>query len=166
MSLQTHQVAGPAGSSITPVREVSGTCYHADTCPPVVRVLEQSFRSGQRVRLFYGDTLTGRSWLDEWGVIGTVKRSMGPIKVPILLPTVRSRGGPAILDHCIVRIQAGRMVRYTHPDFHIGTTSIRRGDTEEWPWELWIDDRIHARFKTRERADRLVDFLIGQRNGK
>ena len=47
---------------------------------------------------------------------GYVSRSMGPIKIPIVLYNKRTRGGPSILDHKIVKIQESRggKVLYQH----------------------------------------------------
>ncbi len=164
--MQAHTITGPTGKVTTFIQQPSGTCYHESTSDEVIRVLEGVMRSKRRIRLFYGDTATGRSWLDEWDVIGHLGRSMGPIKIPLLLKSLRSSGGSGILDHCIIRIQEGHQVLYSHPDFHIGATSIRRGDMKKLPWELWIDDQLHARFEQRSSAEILVEFLLGNRNDK
>jgi hypothetical protein len=92
-------------------RMPSGTCYHAETPEKVIIVLER-FRLNQRkVRLYFGDTQTGKSWLDEHDVVGSIGLSTGPIKVPLLV-TVGDIGGSALLDHCIIRIDSPRQVLY------------------------------------------------------
>ena len=106
-----------------PRQIVDGTHYHQETPTAIVDVLERVRNSGQRIRLHYGDTETGRDWGDVHDVTGRIGRSMGPVKVPILLYNARSMGGGAILDHCIVRIRPAGNDRgagadlYRHPNY-------------------------------------------------
>jgi hypothetical protein len=111
---------------------VSGTFYDDRTSAAVIAVLERARASRIRVRLHYGDTETGQDWMDTYGVAGRISRSMGPIRVPILLDNERSGGGPQLLDHAIVRIRysdrkAGGDL-YRHPLYHLDESAI-----ESWP---------------------------------
>jgi hypothetical protein len=98
---------------------VNGTTYHDDTPRAVIDVIEGARGSGQRLRFHWGDVTTGQDWGDRHDVAGRIGRSMGPTKVPLLLHNVRSIGGGAILDHCIVKIttSAGGHVLYQHPKY-------------------------------------------------
>lgn len=78
------------------------TTYHATTPPQLQTILDALRRSRARVRIAYGDPATGRLWGDV--VTGRIGRSMGPVKVPLIIHNARCHGGPAILDHCIVTI--------------------------------------------------------------
>lgn len=100
--------------------EKNGTTYHDSTYPEVVDVLERVRASQQRIVVAYGDVTTGRDWGDTHDVAGRVGRSMGPVKVPLLIHNSRSFGGPAMLDHCIVQIRESRggRVLYQHPNYH------------------------------------------------
>ena len=100
---------------------VGGTYYDKRTATGAIGQLEEARRMGLRIRLFYGDTKTGKDWQEKSDVTGRIVRSMGPVKVPILLHNQRSTGGGAILDYCIVKIEtsAGRRVLYKHPNYHI-----------------------------------------------
>lgn len=85
---------------------VNGTTYHRETPPELVKILEKIRISQTRCHFYYGDVETGRPWGDvETGRLG---RSMGPMKVLITLPNLRSRGGPALLDHCVIKITKTR----------------------------------------------------------
>lgn len=102
-----------------PMKQVGGTYYDERTPDAVVQVLERARTASRkyRLRLWYGDPATGKLWGDvETGYIG---RSMGPIKVPLLIANNRSSGGPALLDHCIVKIahanKSNGGVLYKHP---------------------------------------------------
>ncbi len=98
------------------------TTYHAETPPKMRALLERIRREGWRVRFHWGDTETGRDWMDCYHVTGTLGRSMGPQKVPILIHNRRSLGGPALLDHCIVKIRFSNKqdggTLYVHPAYH------------------------------------------------
>lgn len=102
---------------------VDGTTYKDETPREVIEILEQ-FRTGvsaTRIRVHYGDTKTGQDWGDIYGVAGRVSRSLGPTKIPLLIPNSRAYGGGGILDHCIVRIRyANRRDGgdlYRHPNY-------------------------------------------------
>jgi len=140
----------------------SGTCYHADTPETVIAILEKHRQNRRKIRLFYGDTQTGQSWLDEHDMVGCIGRSTGPIKVPLLVPPGDS-GGPALLDHCIIRIDSPRQVLYQHAQFHVGELSLVQGKLKRLPWEVLIDRTVQARFPEKRQAQRYIDFLQGKR---
>lgn len=139
---------------------VNGTHYHPDTNDQVVRALENARASRARVRVWCGDTDTGRAWAEEFDVMGYVERSSGSVKVPILVYSRQSSGGMAILDHCIVRIDTtdGRTL-YKHPTFSAGTWTIQGTDA-------YKDGNLHARFDTYEKAARYIAFMTGKRYSK
>lgn len=62
------------------------TWHHPDALPAVCKVIDRCLNNGTRVRLFYGDTETGRDWGEENDVLGTIGRTTGPLKTPILVP--------------------------------------------------------------------------------
>lgn len=93
------------GNVIVYRRLDNGTCYHKDTAPAVVNALERARAERIRVRLVLGNTSTGDSWHEEFGVFGYIGRSTGRIKIPLLLYNSRSIGGPAILDHCVIGVR-------------------------------------------------------------
>ena len=140
-------------------REVSGTYYNTRTPDAVVHVLERCRLNGTRVRLHYGGSESGRDWLEEWDVAGTIGRSTGPVKVPLMLPTCRSTGGPALLDHCIVKITSGHHVLYQHPHYHYEPVSLRPFADAQHPdlkVTVCVGGQDHARFSTQEKARRWV----------
>lgn len=104
---------------------VNGTTYDIRTPDKVVNVLEQARTNKTRLKLIYGDINNGRVWGDiETGRIG---RSMGPVKIPIILCNSRSMGGSGILTHCIVKIEHSNSknggVLYQHPQYHEKSTA-------------------------------------------
>lgn len=103
---------------------VNGTHYHEKTPQDVIDVLEEARAKRWRLRIYYGNTLIGRDWNEEYDVLGRVGRSTGPLKVPLLLYNRRSICGSPMLDHCIVRIRFSNMDLnrgddlYRHHNYH------------------------------------------------
>jgi len=137
----------------------SGTCYHIETPEPIIKRLEDARINRYRVRLFFGDTKTGQDWNEENDTMGRVERSTGRIKVPLLLPNIRSTGGGAILDHCIVKIMKGKQTVYEHPGYDAGYFEVRRN-------RVFKNGEIVANFKTEWQAKRYVAFMKGERHTK
>jgi hypothetical protein len=147
---------------------VNGTAYHVDTPKEVVKALENARIGEYRIRIFYGDKKNGRGWNDEQNSIGTVGRSNGKYKIPLLIHSKRSSGGGAILDNCIIRIDACHLtdrVRYTvykadncRQDNFI-STDIGNVYNE-------TRDELYARCKNADAGKRLADFMNGKRWAK
>lgn len=135
--------------------------------PKVEEVLIQAWMLRQRLRIWYGDPETGRPRMDEHEVVGYVGRSMGPVKVPLLVHNARSRGGAPIAAHCIVRIDwiAERRTMYQHPKWYFPGAFIERSRTIDGHWELHIhhEGRPFSLHPTPDDARRLLDFLKGDR---
>ncbi len=105
---------------------VNGTSYNEKTSPEVIRVLESVKASGTRIKLDYGYTdvdgtssAIGQSWGECYDVTGTIGRSTGSVKIPLLIHNRRSVGGGGILDHRIVQVKEskGGRVLYQHPNY-------------------------------------------------
>ena len=109
-------------------KHINGTSFDERTPDEVIRVLESARQNRTRLHISLGDTASGRDWLEEFETHGYVGRSMGPVKVPLLVANTRSLGGGSILGQCIVRIRtsAGGLVLWQHPDYHHGTLEIRQ----------------------------------------
>lgn len=95
-----------------------GTWFDPETHPEVKRQLELAMKGRYRLRLEYGDRETGQAWGDR-PMNGSISRSMGPLKAPLLIRSSRSMGGEAILTACIVKISetpGGRLL-WQHPNY-------------------------------------------------
>lgn len=84
--------------------EVNGTCYHKTTPKQVIDILEEARENRTRLLFDFGDVKTGKSWGETYDIRGTIGRSTGILKIPLLIKTKRSTGGGGILDHCIIKI--------------------------------------------------------------
>jgi hypothetical protein len=144
---------------------IDGTSYPTSTRETVIAWLETSRTRHQRIRIFYGKD--GKCWNEENDVIGHVGRSAGTKKIPILIHSSRSMGGPAILTDCIVRIDTkgsdGKIVTvYKDPTTHFDTfvnTAIGTVYNE-------TQDVLYARCKSGDAGQRLADFMNGKRWNK
>lgn len=87
---------------------VNGTAYHKETPDDLIRLLESLRQTKERILLVYGDVKTGKkaevSNMDR----GSVGRSTGQYKIPLIIRTSRSLGGEAIMDHNILQIKKSR----------------------------------------------------------
>ena len=149
----------------------NGTSFDQRTPDEVARVLENARLNRTRLHVSLGETVgpqAGLDWLEEFETHGIVSRSMGPVKVPLLVANRRNLGGGAILDHCIVRIRTssrGRVL-YQHPDYHHGDLEIRRKpepltlpDSRVLTVDVLRDGELHAAFENMEKARRWVHKL-------
>ena len=160
---------------MTQYRQGTNLWFHPQTSREVCQALEKAYAARKRVRLWLGDTATGRAWAEENDVIGRLGRSTGTIKVPLLVAD-GDDGGPALLDHCIVRIdtvtrRASRPgeprtrdvgeTLYRHPSFHTGDWSVTGSDLKDYAEVVLHDGAVHARFKRAGTASRYIDFMQG-----
>ena len=98
---------------------VNGTFYELNTDNKVIEVLENARKSESRIRIFYGDTITGEDWLEDNDTIGAISRTFGNVKSPILLKRKNSTGGGLILTENIVKITIDKKIYYIHDKYHI-----------------------------------------------
>ena len=136
----------------------AGTYYHPDTPEEVIGVLDRARYEGFRVRVWLGDTTTGRAWPEEHTVTGHIGRSTGEIKVPLLIHNAACIAGPALLDHCIVRVDriGSRETVYQHPTFDAGKWETRGA-------RIYHNDSFWGRCKNPRRAMNLCLFMLGHR---
>lgn len=149
-------------------QQVGGTFFDVRTPTEVIKVLESARQNRSRLHISIGDVESGLDWLDEFTSYGYIGRSMGPIKIPLLIANGRSTGGPGLLDHCIVRIRtsAGGRVLYQHPKYHYGSLEIRRkseplrlDDGRVLTVDVLRDGTLHAAFENMEKARRWASKL-------
>lgn len=149
------------GETTRELDRASGFYFDTRTPSDVRKAIASAHRSGQRVRLFFGDRETGRAWAEESDVLGTIGASMGGCRVPLLIRDARSIGGGAILDSCIVAMfdcTTGRTL-YKHAAFSVGAWAVVASDLPSYAEAVTLDGEIHARFKKRGQAARFVAFM-------
>ncbi|MHB8742819.1 MAG: hypothetical protein ACYC9L_06790 [Sulfuricaulis sp.] len=153
------------GKPVSYERSAKGTYFHQQTPKAVRRILETARETGIRLRLFLGDAITGRDWGEEHDTIGTVGRSTGPLRVPLLVADSFDAGGGAILDHCVVRVidvQRGWDV-YRHPAY--AAPRLRKGKpwAVDLPVAFYRDGKPYAAFRTETEGHAWRQFIRGER---
>lgn len=146
------------------------TWFHKDTPHAVREILEELISTRDKVRLWLGDTATGESWMEEHQTTGRIGRSMGPMKVPLLIEDGEDGGG-AILTHCIVQIrrESNGEILYMHEKFHVPELHIRRFDGHDSKatglrWETYYcrgDQKTYSRHYTYSDACALIAWFHG-----
>ncbi|MDK2126768.1 hypothetical protein [Parachitinimonas caeni] len=141
-----------------------GTWFDPKTPTAVRKILEQLRKSGERVRLFLGDTDSGLSWLDEFDVIGRIGRSCGTLKVPLLIGDESDAGGHAILDACLIRIQrlSDGEDLYRHEYFHLPDMNLTTDSNHPYPYVILVEGETHARFARQAQACHWMAFMAGE----
>lgn len=142
--------------------------FHSETDPDVIDAITSAYRNKTRVRVFLGNTATGQAWSDENDVLGTIGRSSGECKTPLLIANARSCGGGAILTQCIVAIvdtKTGRFL-YRHPTFNPGVWTIAPSSEPGYLESAFCNGVLQANFKKPGQALRYCGFMSGLRFSK
>lgn len=141
--------------------------FHKET-PEVVKILiRQAHDHDRKIRIWYGDRETGRSWMEENGVLGWVGCSTGRFKIPLIITHPNNMGGGALLDHCIVRLDArlgeNWVTQYEHPSFYIPDILLRKTEDpdDKYVVEAIVDGDVHARFQSWPEAYQWAGFMLG-----
>ena len=138
------------------------TYFDPGTDAKAAKVLE-SCRTGERkVRLILGDTRTGEPWLEEHDVVGRIGRSIGTLKVPLLIEP-GEHGGCAILCACLLAIvdwQSGDFL-YRHAAYREADLSIKPSADAERPWDVLRRDEVVASFRDIGQAGAYLAFMRG-----
>ncbi|BBP46328.1 hypothetical protein THMIRHAS_17010 [Thiosulfatimonas sediminis] len=139
------------------------TWYDPDTKTKVKKALEKCRKDERVIRVFYGDTDSGRAWLEEFDVIGRVGRSTGLMKIPLLVPD-GEYGGGSLLDSQVVRIVdvATGEVAYSHPNFSLPKFKIVEYLGGEMSVGVEADGKLHAQFESLPKAAAWIAFMSGE----
>ena len=129
----------------------------------VMLVLEGAYMAKTRIRVWYGDTLSGTAWPEENDVLGYVGRSTGQNKIPLLIPNSRSNGGGGILQDRIVRIDS--ITHRGHPLYQHETFSAGSWYADTLG-QLWHFGEIWGVFDSEDKAMRHMHFMTGKRYAK
>jgi hypothetical protein len=140
---------------------VNGMAFDTRTPHKVCEVLSSlaNHQPRERVRLWVGDTETGKPWAEEYDVMGYIGRRTGAYKIPLMVNNARSIGGGAILDHCVLKITRGGVTLYQADNF-------KMYDVRANGKQVFIDGVLHANCKDEKQAQRLAGFMAGTRNAK
>ena len=97
---------------------VDGVSFSQETNESVINILLDAMKHKDRIRIFLGNAESGTDWCETFVTMGTFGTSCGMTKVPLLIHSIRSMGGDAILTDSIVKITRNKKVIYKHPDYN------------------------------------------------
>lgn len=152
------------GNTIEYKKLENGHCYHVQTDDKIVGILERAWYSKQKLKIYFGDTDTGRDWNEEHDTIGTIGFSTGSIKIPLLITSSRSFGGGAILDHCIVKIVdfKSKMCLYINPKYEGPIVEIKSNKEEDatlYPYLTEVNGTLYGKHKSLKSAQILKSII-------
>lgn len=146
----------------------NGTWYCFDTPDRVIYILDGAMKHHKRIRVFYGDTETGRDWMEIYDTIGYVSRSCGNIKIPLLIKNSSSISGTGILDGSIVKITIDKVIVYQHLNYRLPDMEIHEASDSlkaiGYNYSTFADGKNDFNCKTMKQAENHVAFLKGERN--
>ncbi len=155
-SIERQYIAHPSSQA---------TSFDPHTPDQVKAILEDARLRYFRLRIYIGDRETGLDWNEEHDVLGYIGRSMGPIRVPLLLRSRTSSGGPALLTACIVKLQraADKLVLWQHPAYHTRIFTAGPAVDDGYVEAAYRDGELHAQFKKSGEAVKFIDKMLGRR---
>jgi hypothetical protein len=126
-----------------------------------------------RVRIWYGNPVTGEAWNEEYDVTGHIGVTTGKISIPILVHNKRSWGGGAILVGSIIRIDdiEDHKTIWKVDNFHVNKmTVVHKPELIDFPYQVYQEkngSKEHiASFQTEDKAERYIAFMNGKRYSK
>lgn len=136
--------------------------FEPGTSEDAARALDESYRAKRKVRLVMGDTATGEPWLDEYDAVGTIRRSTGTLKVPLLIEEGES-GGSAILTANLLHIiewKTGKTL-FRHAAYREPVLSLQKLKLSQYPWTVQYKGSLLAQFKDMGKACAYIAFMHG-----
>ena len=138
---------------------VDGVSFYEDTNESVINILLDAMKHKDRIRVFFGDAKSGSDWCETYDTMGTIGTSCGMTKVPLLIHSIRSMGGDAILTDSIVKITRNKKVIYKHPNYNCNI---------KIDGDYIVDDNgknvSYFWTKDENKRKRFFEFLKGTRN--
>jgi hypothetical protein len=141
------------------------TWFSAGTPAKLEHLLESLRKERTPVRLFYGDPQTGLDGMDCWDTVGTVGRTMGPMKSPLLVPK-GDCGGGVISTNRVIKVVAlaSGWALYKHENYHVPELKIEASDMAGYPHRVTANGKTVANFKTTAKACNWLAFVSGEHN--
>lgn len=142
---------------------LAGEIWFHPTTPTKVRfALNQAKACRRRIRIYYGDPVTGRDSLQIGDTIGWVGRSGATLPGPVLLANANDRAGMPIMDNAVVRVQdlQGHYDLYTHPTYSLPEfTVVPMSDASA---RILIDGNDGIDFANDGQARRWLKYVQGK----
>jgi len=143
---------------------LDNTYFHLDTPDNLCALICELISKEIKIKVFLGDPKTGENWNEEHDTIGTIGKSTGTIKRPLLVP-IRAYGGSALMTDRVVAIYTlkdrhnTRKCLYKCDKFKFSNIVIQEGNLPEYPYSVYIDGELYSNHKTERSAMLLLSKL-------
>lgn len=151
--------------SVSDYIEYKGLYFHPYTTQGVMEKVAYYYESGKRLRVFFGDYKTGKDYGETYDIIGTLGRSTGRIKIPLLIKRSNSSGGGPLSTYMIVRILDVETMKdvYLHPTYTLPTIETKVHPGYKNITEVFINGQKVTEFQREEQVKKFTDFIKGLR---
>ena len=135
--------------------------FSDNTSEKVKQVLTSCYNRKNRIRVVYGDVTTGKSYLDEYDILGYVGKSTGVKPMPLLINNSRSFGGGSILTSSVLKIvdTQSKQVLFQHENHVMPVLTKEISSYSDYLYDVIYDGVLVARFKTEKQANNYIDFM-------
>lgn len=136
--------------------------YHMETPEKLIAILECIRRRDTRVKINFGDVVTGKSWNEEHDIFGRLGLCRGhKARFPILLYSRKSVGGGSLMDHCILKITdtTTKRVLYEADNFQESVFEIKESLVEGYSHSVHVNGEIYSNHKNEQQAKLLITKL-------
>ena len=142
--------------------------FSDNTNDKVKQVLTSCYNRKNRIRIVYGDVNTGKSYLEEYEILGYVGKSTGIKQIPLLINNSRSFGGGSILTDIILKIVdiQTKQVLFQHENYVMPILTKEISSHNDYLYDVIYNGELVARFKTEKQANNYIDFMQCKRMAK
>lgn len=137
--------------------------YNEKTNEKVIAAIERARINRQRIRIYLGDTETGKCWNEEHNIMGYVGLSKGyEAYFPILVYNERSYGGGSLMDDCIIKIKEakGGYILYQSKNFQQPNIEVKESKETGYTHSVYVEGELYSNHKTERAAILLKNKLI------
>ena len=142
-----------------------GLFFKSCTSDQLVNIITYLYLTKDKVRLYYGNNETGEVSLDEYDLYGTIGKSTGIIKVPLLIPKINSISGSAISTSLIVGIARTKDKKFVYKanNFKLPVLKLSKSSVEGFTHEVSVlkgnSYEVTARFRSLKSAERYMKLF-------
>lgn len=139
----------------TKYKQIGEFFFEEGTDEQVANVVNRMYQTKKRYKVYFGCVDTGKVYAEEYDTIGTVGKSTGQIKIPLMITRKGNMGGGALLPSLIVAVREmdTNYFIYKHSKFVEPTVEIKENTSpdpslKEYKFETYFNGELHGRHKS------------------
>lgn len=126
--------------------------FKNDTTMEVANIVDFMYQTGKRYKIYSGCTETGRVFAEEYDTVGTVSKTTGELKIPILITRKGNHGGAAISTGSILAVKevGSKHFMFKNKLFIQPTVEIKETKSvlSEYKYETIFNGDLYSRHRT------------------